>query len=80
MRVRYEGRREADARNRFSIPARTTMVLDAHYRFKMGKSDPMVIRANLASATNVFVCRVTSGGGFRTQIPHRASVALTVDF
>lgn len=79
LRLLYEGARVADARNRFSIPARATFDLGARYRFHLGKS-PATLRLKLANATNVFGWRVFGGGGFKTNAPRRVTASIIADF
>lgn len=78
-RLLYEGQREADALNRFVIPARVTLDLGARYRFRLGRS-PATLRAKLSNVTNVFGWRVFGGGGFKANSPRRLTVAVTADF
>lgn len=79
LRVLHEGRRQADALNRLTIPARTTFDLGARYRLKLGRS-PALLRARLINAGDAFGWRVQPGGGFKAIGPRRASLSLTVDF
>lgn len=79
LRVLYEGRREADALNRFSIPPRLTADIAARYRFKIRKS-AAIFRVKLANVSNVFGWRVSSGGGFRTNAPRRLTATVIADF
>nr|WP_246438547.1 TonB-dependent receptor [Novosphingobium piscinae] len=79
LRLLFEGRREADALNRFSIPQRLTADLAARYRFKIGTS-PAILRVKLANLTDVFGWRVSGGGGFRTNAPRRLTGSIIADF
>lgn len=79
LRMLYEGQREADARNRFSIPQRLTADIAARYRFKIRKS-AAILRVKLANITNVFGWRVSGGGGFRTNAPRRLTGSIIADF
>jgi iron complex outermembrane receptor protein len=78
-RLLYEGAREADALNRFTIPRRVTIDLGARYRFQIGKS-PANLRVKVSNLTNVFGWRVFGGGGFKANTPRRFSAAVTADF
>lgn len=79
MRLLYEGKREADVLNRFTIPQRATIDLGARYRFAIGRS-PAVLRLRLLNATNVFGWHVSGGGGFRANAPRRFTASVTADF
>ncbi len=78
-RLLYEGQREADALNRFVIPARATLDLGARYRFRLGRS-PATLRVKLSNVSNVFGWRVFGGGGFKANSPRRLTMAVTADF
>lgn len=77
-RILYEGEREADALNRFTIPRRVTIDLGARYRFQIGKS-PANLRVKFSNLTNVFGWRVFGGGGFKANPPRRINVVVTAD-
>ena len=79
LRMLYEGQREADALNRFSIPQRLTADIAARYRFKIRKS-AAILRVKLANVTDVFGWRVSGGGGFRTNAPRRLTGSIIADF
>ena len=78
VRTTLEGRRVANAANTLYLPARVIVDLGARYRTKISRT-PVVIRAQLRNAGDVFGWRVGSGGGFTLLQGRRANLSVTAD-
>ena len=77
-RIVHEGRRVADAADTLALPARTIVDLGARYRSRIG-GVPVLLRAQLRNAGNVYGWRVSSGGGFTLLQGRRAVISVTAD-
>ena len=78
-RATFEDRRVANAANTLHLPARAIIDLGARYRTKVNRT-PVLIRAQVRNAGDVFGWRVGSGGGFTLLQGRRATLSVTADF